>query len=287
MRAFIAAAAAAALIGSGVTTEQGLDVRVSGRAVQPGEVLNVSVHGFAPGTTARVRVFGRTFLFDGEGDGARHALVGIDLDVRPGPYTATIEVIESAAPRAVATHALTVRAKTFRTRQLTVEPRFVEPPPAEQQRIEREAARLAALWTSQAPRGWTTAFTAPVTDAATSAFGSRSVFNGQVRSPHGGADFASPTGRPVTAPGGGRVVLVDDLYFTGQTVVIDHGLGLVSLFAHLSGFNVTEGQVVARGDLVGRVGATGRVTGPHLHWTVRLGGARVDPLSLIAATAAP
>ena len=118
-------------------------------------------------------------------------------------------------------------------------------------------------------------------DPANSAFGARSIFNGQPRSPHGGADFLSAAGTPVKAPNAGRVALARDLYFTGNTVVIDHGLGLFSLFAHLSAIDVQAGAAVGTGDVVGRVGATGRVSGPHLHWTVRAGGARVDPLSLL------
>jgi murein DD-endopeptidase MepM/ murein hydrolase activator NlpD len=121
-----------------------------------------------------------------------------------------------------------------------------------------------------------------VPQAANSAFGTRSVFNGQPRSPHGGADFLSPAGTPVHAPAGGRVLLARDLYYTGNSVVIDHGAGLVSLFAHLSRIDVSDGAAVQTGQVIGLVGATGRVTGPHLHWSVRAGGARVDPLSLLA-----
>ncbi len=115
-------------------------------------------------------------------------------------------------------------------------------------------------------------------------FGLRSVFNGQPRSPHAGVDFAAPTGTSVRAPGAVRVVIADDLFFTGNTVVIDHGFGLFSFLAHLSAIDVARDEVVARGAPVGMVGATGRVTGPHLHWSVRLNGARVDPLSLVAVT---
>jgi murein DD-endopeptidase MepM/ murein hydrolase activator NlpD len=114
-------------------------------------------------------------------------------------------------------------------------------------------------------------------------FGVLSIYNGETRSRHSGADFLSPAGTPIAAPAAGRVLLAQDLYFTGNTVIVDHGLGLFSLFAHLSAIEVADGAAVAAGDLVGKVGSTGRVTGPHLHWTVRLGGARVDPLSLLAS----
>jgi len=121
-----------------------------------------------------------------------------------------------------------------------------------------------------------------VPDQANSIFGTRSIFNGVRRSPHSGTDFLSPAGTPIQAPNGGRVVLARNLYFTGNTLVIDHGLGLLSLFAHLSAFSVQEGDVVSTGQIVGNVGATGRVTGPHLHWAVRANGSRVDALSLLA-----
>ena len=108
------------------------------------------------------------------------------------------------------------------------------------------------------------------------------MFNGEARRPHGGADFLSPEGTLVRAPNAGRVVAARDLFFTGNTVIIDHGLGVVSLLAHLSAMDVREGDVIAAGQVIGRVGATGRVTGPHLHWGVTVAGARVDPLSILA-----
>ena len=150
-----------------------------------------------------------------------------------------------------------------------------------QERIEREARELAAAWelSSDVPL-WSGRFVDPVPDAANSAFGTHSVYNGVPRSQHSGADFASPTGTPVLAPGGGRVVLAESLYFTGGTVVIDHGLGLVSLLAHLSRIDVRVGTDVVTGAVIGLVGATGRVTGPHLHWIVRYGAVSVDPMSV-------
>jgi murein DD-endopeptidase MepM/ murein hydrolase activator NlpD len=121
-----------------------------------------------------------------------------------------------------------------------------------------------------------------VADPANSAFGTRSVFNGKSRNAHSGADFLSPAGTPIHAPNSGRIVVARPLYFSGNTVIIDHGLGLFSMLAHLSVIDVREGDRVSTGQVVGKVGATGRVTGPHLHWTVRAADARVDPLSLLA-----
>jgi len=160
---------------------------------------------------------------------------------------------------------------------------FVTPPASEQERIAREAALLAGVWRAPAAeRLWTGAFVRPVPQEANSAFGTRSIFNGKPRNAHGGADFLSPAGTPIEAPNGGRIAVARLLYFSGNTVVIDHGLGLFSMLAHLSTIDVHEGDRVTTGQQVGRVGATGRVTGPHLHWAVRAGDARVDPLSLLS-----
>ena len=210
-------------------------------------------------------------------------LMGLDLDVRPGRHTVTVSVASPSGP-ASATYPLEVATKTFPTRRLNVDPDFVNPPPSAAKRIAAEAAELALLWKGGAAQDMSGVFvfSAPVPHAANSAFGTRSIFNGQPRSAHGGADFLSPTGTPIKAPAAGRVVLARELYFTGGTVVIDHGLGLISLFAHLSAIAAQAGDDVAAGQIVGSVGATGRVTGAHLHWTLRVNRARVDPLSVLA-----
>jgi murein DD-endopeptidase MepM/ murein hydrolase activator NlpD len=132
---------------------------------------------------------------------------------------------------------------------------------------------------------WHGQFDAPVPGTATSSFGRLTITNGKPAGRHQGADFRAATGTPVKAPNAGRVVLAQDLYFAGNTVIIDHGLGVFSLLAHLSRIAVRPGEIVARGDVVGESGATGRVTGPHLHWAVRLGDISVDPIALISVLA--
>jgi murein DD-endopeptidase MepM/ murein hydrolase activator NlpD len=179
--------------------------------------------------------------------------------------------------------ALTVVRKQFETRRLRVGGEFVNPPAGEAERIASEATRLAALFTQTTPRAWRGAFQAPVPGTATSSFGRLTVLNGESRGRHQGADFRAATGTPVVAPNAGRVVMAEDLYFSGNTVVIDHGLGMFSLMAHLSRIDVTAGRDVARGEMLGLSGATGRVTGPHLHWALRLSEFSVDPLAVVAA----
>jgi len=259
-----------------------LRISAHARSVQPGELVVLEIAGAESEAPVHVRAFGRTLPAYAAGDGTRRALVGIDLDVKPGTYAASID-----AGSAHAAYDLVVARRAFRTRTLTVDPAFVTPPESERERIERDAKLLDEVWRSSSDeRLWREPFVRPVAEPANSAFGTRSIFNGQPRSAHGGADFLSPAGTPIHAPNAGRIVVARELYFTGNTVVIDHGLGLFSTLAHLSAFDVREGERVDAGQLVGRVGATGRVTGPHLHWAVRAGGARVDPLSLLAVLGA-
>lgn len=259
-----------------------LRVSAEAAAVQPGSVVVLTVTSDTPLPTLRTRAFNRDLApFSVKEDGRTwQVLVGIDLEVKAGTHPVDVD---AGTPATRVSYPLVVTPRRFPTRTLKVNPDLVNPPPHEMERIAREAGLLRRLW-SAPPSGrlWTGPFVRPVPDEANSSFGTRSIYNGQARSPHGGTDFLSPTGRPVKAPNAGRVVLAGPLYFTGGTVVIDHGLGVFSLFAHLSTVGVREGDVVKTGDVVGQVGATGRVTGPHLHWTARVGGARVDPLSLLA-----
>jgi len=254
------------------------------RTLRPGELVVLSIALPAPAGHVRVRAFGRDVAAYAEGDREWRALVGIDLDVKPGTYSVTADADGRADSGPI--HAacdLVVTPHAFRTRRLTVNEAFVTPPASERDRIERDAKLLDGVWKSPAgERLWHEPFVRPVAQEANSAFGTRSVFNGKRRNAHGGADFLSPAGTPIRAPNAGRIVVARGLYFSGNTVVIDHGLGLFSTLAHLSEIDVHEGDRVPAGQIIGRVGATGRVTGPHLHWAVRASGARVDPLSLLA-----
>lgn len=265
-----------------------LTITHEARSLQPGELVVLIIESDTALSTIAVTAFDRTERVQPlppseDRPHAWLALVGIDLDVRPSTHRISVSAT-ALTGTAAATHTLAVSAKSFPTRKLTVDPGFVNPPATVTARIQKEAVILNALWKGTAGPNPATdlAFVAPVPHKANSAFGTRSVFNGQPRSPHGGADFLSPAGAPIKAPAPGTVVLADDLYYTGGTVVIDHGLGIISLFAHMSRMDAMVGTTVARGDVLGLVGATGRVTGAHLHWTVRVNGSRIDPLSLVA-----
>jgi murein DD-endopeptidase MepM/ murein hydrolase activator NlpD len=241
-------------------------------------------------TTARplrdvhASAFGRSFpCFPASSPLRWSGLVGIDLDTIPGPYTVVVSGVDAAGLTASVEHPLEVAAKAFATRRLTVDAKFVTPPPEALARIQDESVRVRAIVETTSPeRHWSGPFTRPVPGRAISEFGKRSVYNGEPRSPHSGTDFAGAVGTRIRAPNAGRVVLAAELYYSGNTVILDHGQGLYSHFGHLSAFSVAEGDLVPARAVVGRIGATGVVTGPHLHWSVRLAGARVDPLSLLA-----
>ena len=244
-------------------------------AARPGDVLLLTV-GATSSEAPAVHAFDRAWPVFSEGT-RWQVLVGVAIGTKTGRHEI---VVTGAGERVV--HPVTVRPRAFATRRLTVDPALLNPPPEAMERIARETRELAAVWQSSSPqRLWSGAFVRPVPDEANSAFGTRSIYNGEPRSQHTGADFLSPSGRPIKAPNAGRVVLAGARYFTGNTVVIDHGLGLFSLFAHLSEIDVAVDDEVTAGQVVGKVGATGRVTGAHLHWTVRLNDTPVDPVSLL------
>jgi murein DD-endopeptidase MepM/ murein hydrolase activator NlpD len=255
------------------------------RSSRQGDVVVLTATTTQPVEQMRARAFGRDLATFRLNPTTWETLVGIDIETKPGMYTVSFET--TSAGGATATMDVAVTAREFGRRVLTVDDSFVNPPQPVLARIAREGRELGQLWTqSQPSRLWTSRFARPVPGRVNGAFGSRSIFNGEARQPHGGADFLSPAGTPIHAPNSGRVLLARDLYFTGNTVVIDHGLGMFSLLAHLSVVAVREGDMVTRGDIIGQVGATGRVTGPHLHWAVRMNGARVDPVAVLAMQSA-
>jgi len=181
------------------------------------------------------------------------------------------------------TRTVDIHPAAYRSESIAVSPKFVEPEPDALKQIEAEGKLKEKVFaTSAAEPLWTGSFRAPVTAAATDSFGVRRMFNGKLASVHKGMDFRARMGTPVRAGNSGVVVLARPLYFEGNCVVIDHGLGLFTLSMHLSHIQVHEGQRVAQGEQLGLSGATGRVTGPHLHWAVRWEGTYLDPAKLLA-----
>jgi len=240
----------------------------------PGGVAVVPLGAGASAPQATYR--GRRVMVLPDESGQWIAVVGIPLDTRPGSQSVQV------GGRAVS---FDVHAKTYVAQHITLKnKRQVNPNPHDLARIERELAEQTAAYRAFRPgMPSNVMLDKPVEGRLSSPFGLRRFFNGEPRNPHSGLDFAVPAGTPVKAPAAGRVVLVGDYFFNGRTVFIDHGQGFISMFCHLSAVDVQVGQEVARGAVVGKVGSTGRATGPHLHWNVSLNDARVDPAIFIGA----
>jgi len=211
------------------------------------------------------------------------ALAGVDVEGPVGPSMLRISVRQGdSGAVSDLSRTVEIHAAHYKTGTLTVAPKFVEPGPEELKRIQRESELKAKVFAVSAGEPlWAGSFRAPVTAAATDSFGTRRMFNGKLASVHKGMDFRAAAGTVVRAGNSGVVVLARGLYYEGGCVVIDHGLGLYTLSMHLSRIDVSEGQHVAAGDRLGLSGATGRVTGPHLHWAVRWQGAYLDPAKLL------
>jgi len=208
------------------------------------------------------------------------ALVGIPLATRPG--TASITVRPHGGKERQLSYS--VAPKQYSEQRLKVTPDTVDLSPENQARYERERDHLALVMaTFSEPEPDELHMRVPVPGRRSSSFGLRRVFNGRSRNPHSGMDIAASTGTPVLAPLHGRVIDTGDYFFNGKTVWLDHGCGLLSMSCHLSAIDVKLGERITRGERVGLVGATGRVTGPHLHWSVMLNRAMVDPALFITA----
>ena len=244
----------------------------------------VLIHVNAPATaTLDGEWMGRKLeFFCTRGERGWFALAGVDVEAATGPTTLGIEEKLADGKTRDLSRAVEIFPAHYRTGFLTVAPRFVTPSPEELKEIEAEVALKDKVFAESAPeRLWAGDFRAPVAAAPTDSFGTRRMFNGKLASVHKGMDFRARMGTPVHASNSGVVVLAQKLYFEGNCVAIDHGLGLYTISMHLSRIKVHVGEHVVKGQLVGLSGATGRVTGPHLHWAVRWRNAYLDPAKLL------
>lgn len=209
-------------------------------------------------------------------------VLGVDLDTKPGSHTANILLTMSDGRKDEREAVVQVLVKKYPTTELTVDDKYVELSKPDLARANRESKETAAIYGRITDDMlWTRPFTVPIAGETGANFGHRRVFNGEPRAPHAGADLRAKTGTSIHATNRGRVVLAKSLFFTGNTVILDHGLGIYSLYAHLSRIDVKVGDIINNGQQVGLSGATGRVTGPHLHWGMVVQGARVDPFTLV------
>ncbi len=209
-------------------------------------------------------------------------LLGMDMGIKPARYK--LRVMATDGNRRIHTSILTIKVEKadFRTQTLSLPASMVELDAQTLARVEKEEKRLKVLFQGyRKEKLWKGPFARPVPGDPSTKFGLRRIINGQPKSPHTGVDLPAEEGTPVLASNNGIVVLVDQLFFSGKSVILDHGWGTYSMYFHLSETLVREGDRVSKETVVGRVGSTGRSKGPHLHWGIRINGARVDPLALL------
>jgi hypothetical protein len=247
-----------------------------------GDVALLQLRGASDAATIEGMVDGQPLVFFPYA-GGHAALVGFDLEVKPGSKAWQLAVVEAGRDPRTTRGKVRVLPREFPVQRLTLPPGMVDLNPETERRAMSEGERLRTLYRTITPeRLWRGAFTHPIggTDPGTG-FGARRIINGKPRMPHSGTDYAAPTGTPVVAVNSGRVALVGDFFFPGRLVAIDHGLGLYTLYFHLDSVAVSQGDLVERGQAIGTVGATGRATGPHLHFGAHVAGARIDPETLL------
>jgi murein DD-endopeptidase MepM/ murein hydrolase activator NlpD len=268
-----------------------LSIEVLPPQPKQGEIVVVTLRSPAPLSSATLSDGTREIAMEAASGGRMYrALLGIDLESKVGKRK--IEIVAADASGASRTSAKTihVRSGKFPTQKLKVAPAYVEPPESELARIAADREKVRSVYAEpDSERRFEKAFRRPLPSASPSSsrFGVRRVFNDQPRSPHDGVDLAAPEGEPVVAAAPAIVALAEELYFSGNTVILDHGAGLFTTYLHLSAIDVRPGDAVAAGQRIGAVGATGRATGPHLHWGARLHKARVNPLDLLQLPAWP
>ena len=273
------------LITTGMAAQGESDLRVESfpKVAKQGDVCLVR----ASGPVSLKSIHGKfkrerfSIAFNNE-TGTYEGLIGIDMSTSPETYE--IKAIATDGDNRVYSSTLSLRVEkvNFGTQRLSLPPSVVDLDAKTLERVNRETRKLEALFqTSRNERLWKSVFIRPVEGEISTGFGLTRIINGRRRSQHTGVDLRAEEGTSVLASNHGAVVLVDELFFSGKSVILDHGWGLYSMYFHLSEVLVKEGDLVRPGAILGRVGSTGRSTGPHLHWGIRINGARVDPFSLL------
>ncbi len=264
----------------------GVSLRLTSPAASQGSLLEAEVRSAMPLAGLKAGWAGHELPLwpDATRKNLQRALLGVDLEQAPGKYDLKLTAQLAGSEPFACSVAVSVKAGKFAIEKLTVAKQFAEPNPEEVARANQERQHLREIFGTVTPeRFWRGAFRMPL-DGARNAknFGRRRVLNGEPGSPHSGVDLPAAAGTPIRAAQRGRVVLAEELFFSGNTVVIDHGLGVYTFYGHMESLAVAAGDAVGKGALLGKVGATGRVTGPHLHWGLTVNQARVNPLGILS-----
>jgi hypothetical protein len=267
---------------SGITMTMALsesDIHLSTRIIHQGELSLIRIHvesGEPPLVTwmgEKVHLVSNPEKTDWIG------FLGVDLTAGPGRKNVVVKMSDSGPEQRLD---MEIREKDYGVRNLTLPQNMVDLDAETLARVRKESAVTNALWEAEPSTPfWKGAFIKPIPGEVIGPFGRRSVINDQPRSPHTGVDLRGKKGTPIKAINDGRVVLTGDHFFSGLSVVIDHGGGIQSMYFHMDKIQVQKGEIVEKGAVIGSVGSTGRATGPHLHWGVRVNGARIDPSQLV------
>ena len=268
-----------------ISTNRKAKVSLAFRSQQPGEAFLVKVSSDKKLKDVKGKVFGGnlTFYMEGNDTNVSYGIGGISLGTRPGRYPLELNVTYNDDSNENIILSLNIKEKAFDLQELTLNKSYVNLSASNLERVTKEKDELTNIFNNvTTEKLFSSSFGMPLTKNITSTiFGLRRLINGEKRKPHTGLDLKGAEGTPVHSSNKGRIALAKDLFFTGKTIIVDHGLGIYSLYAHLSKTFVEKGRLVEKGELVGHIGSTGRVTGPHLHWTVKIGKTSVDPVSLL------
>jgi len=266
-----------------IQTSTGAILEFSFRAYQPGEIILVTLKENPLVKRVTIRFLGKKYVLEKKSSASPFALIGLDLSLNPKTYLIKITVEKRDGKSEDIWKKIPVLTREFPKKKLWVREEYVFPPPEAKERIKREAEMLETVYSFPFPE-WLAEgeFILPFSAEAAPNFGERRFYNDELSSFHTGVDISAPLGAPILASNSGKVVLASDLYFAGKTVIIDHGLGLFTFYCHFSEIKVKRGELIRKGDTIGLAGATGRVTGPHLHWGVKIYADRVDPFSLLS-----
>jgi murein DD-endopeptidase MepM/ murein hydrolase activator NlpD len=272
------------IFAASVGTGDGPVFRLIPEAAAMGDVAMVEIANRQPVSDIQLRFHDTLIpLFDHprKGPDVLIGLIAIPYHNKPGTETISLGWRDRKGKREL-TVPLTILSRRFKSEKLQVAPSRVTPAPKDVERIKREGEEVRAVYAASRPRRlWNEPFRRPVKGLVTSPYGTRRLLNGKLKSYHGGVDLRAATGSPIYAANAGSVVLAKNLFYSGNIVILDHGSGLFTTYAHLSRIDVAPGRLVEKGQVIGLAGATGRVNGPHLHWGVKVNGVNVSPLHML------
>lgn len=243
--------------------------------IQQGDAFLLRVSGLKGSTEPSAMLNKEALQFSNCGKGCFVALGAVDLNAKPGTYRIPLKIGKHQTILS-----LRVSKGRFDTIHLTLPEDKVSPGPEEIEQIKREADLLNSIWEIDSERLWEGGFVLPLENPLSTPFGTKRIINKETISIHRGLDMKGAEGEKIHASNNGRVVLTEELFFGGNTVILDHGLGIFTVYMHMSRFNVSSGDLVSKNDVLGFVGSTGRSSGPHLHFGVKVSGINTNPLSI-------